>query len=213
MEDLKLKFFPLKDFAVLEGLVNLDRFAQDASQIIAARILEDVNHILITPNLRPVMADEVGETVQVIVVHMAGHDDVNRFHAELRLKLGNGVLNKTHAIVNGSSVLIDAEDIPACRTVIHEERLTAVADQGVKTRSRVNGCDQMGRNGEGLALHRQEPAAVSRVPALQFINQPGDSGVHLREGFTMRRADQSRSLFANSCQRKDGAVNSIRTAV
>src|ERR1035437_8350123 len=106
----------------------------------------------------------------MVVVHMAGHHDINGFHSILRLELRNGMLNETHSIVNGGSILVDAKAIPACRAVIHEERFAAVTDQGIKTRSGVYGSHEMGRNCDWFAIHRKEPAPVCRIPTFELRN-------------------------------------------
>ena len=214
MENLKLIFLPLEGLAVMERPVDLDGFTQDASQVVATGVLEDIHHVFVAPHLGAVMAHEMGEAVQMVVVHVAGHDDVHGFQPELRLELGNGVLNKAHAVVDGGAILVDAEDIPAGRTVIHKERLAAVTDQRVKARGGLVRSHQMGRNRVGFVIHGQGCArSVRRIPTFQLVNEVGNPGVGLVEGFAVGRADQLRPLFANPRQRKDGAVNSIGAPV
>ena len=136
------------------------------------------------------------------------------FRPNCALSCGNGVLDKAHAVVNGGAILVNVEDIPAGGTVIHKERLAAVTDQGVKARRGLVRSHQMGRNRVRFVVHGQGAARrVRRIPTFQLINEVGNPGVGLVEGFAVGRADQLRPLFTNPGQRKDGAVNSIGAPV
>src|SRR5262249_47227685 len=120
MEDLKLIFLPFENLPMPKSPIDLDRFAQRAAQVVSTRILKNVHHILVTPNLGPVVPDQVWEAVHMIIVHVAGHYHIHRLEAIARLELGKGMFHKAHAIVNGSRGDIRQDEILATGAVIHE---------------------------------------------------------------------------------------------
>ncbi len=70
VRDFEFKLFPLELLAVLERARHFERFGEDAPQVPAARIFENVHHVFVTPDLGAVTPDQVRESVHVIVVHV-----------------------------------------------------------------------------------------------------------------------------------------------
>jgi hypothetical protein len=57
MENLKLEFLPLEGVPITERPIDLNRFAQNAAEVVTARVLKNVHHILVTPDLGSVVPD------------------------------------------------------------------------------------------------------------------------------------------------------------
>ena len=57
------------------------------------------------------MALQVREAVQVIVVHVAGHRDIDRLHAEIAAQVVDRVLHEADAIVDARS----SRNVEKCR--------------------------------------------------------------------------------------------------
>src|SRR5208337_756005 len=95
------------------------------------------------------------EAVQMIIVHVAGHNHIHRLEAVARLEFGKGVFDKAHSIVNRPGEYVRSAKIGAGCTVVDKERLPAVTDQGIKTRACLIRSYEVRRNRERLVFHRE----------------------------------------------------------
>jgi hypothetical protein len=77
MDDLKFEFLPAEYLARPENSVDADRLPKDASEVEAAGMLEDLGDDIETPNLRAQSLGEMGNPVDVVVMHVAGYDDID----------------------------------------------------------------------------------------------------------------------------------------
>ena len=129
---LEFEFLPAEPLAMTESPIHFERFAENAPEVLAARVLEDVHHVLVAPDLCREMALQMGEAVQVIVVHVARHRDIDRLHAEVAAQVADRVFDEADAIIDARSIQKRREMPVRSRTVIDKHRLAAVADDGVK---------------------------------------------------------------------------------
>ena len=91
---------------------HLERLAENAAEVVTAWILEDVHHVLVAPDLRAVVADQVREAVHVVVVHVAGHRHIDGLQAVVALQLVDTVLDEADAVGGRGRALEVAEVQP-----------------------------------------------------------------------------------------------------
>jgi hypothetical protein len=186
MTDRELEFLPLEGFAISEGAIDLQRLAEDAPQIVAARVLKNVHHILVTPDLRPIVPDEVREPVDVVIMHVAGHGDFDRFEPVASSEFRKRVLHKPDAVVHGDGQQEGIEKAAAGGAVVNDHRLAAVTDQRIGSRAGLMGTDQMRSDRKGLVVDGQALAGgVGLAPSPQFPDQIRNPAIGVREGFTV----------------------------
>ena len=58
----------------------------------------DINNVLVAPDPGAVMAHQVGEAADVVVVHVAGHGHVHGLHAVGAAQVVDGVLDEADAV-------------------------------------------------------------------------------------------------------------------
>src|SRR5438093_12355960 len=63
--DLKIILFPFESFAVPKGARHLKGLAQCTTEVVAARVLKDIDHVLIAPTYGQVVACDSGDPVHV----------------------------------------------------------------------------------------------------------------------------------------------------
>src|SRR6266566_4616728 len=66
MRNLELEFLPLELLSGPKTARHLERLAEDAAEIVAAGILEDVDHVLQAPDIGPVAPLQMPEPVHVV---------------------------------------------------------------------------------------------------------------------------------------------------
>ena len=98
----------------------------------AARIFKDIDHVLIAPDLSLVVACQVREPVQVIVVHVTGHGNLYGLHAKAGLQIFNIVLHEANPICRRRGPLKIPEVKARSRAIINEHGLAAIAQDGIE---------------------------------------------------------------------------------
>ena len=186
VRDLELELFPTEFLAVTEGLRYPERFWQRAPEIVAARILKDVLHVLVAPDFGSVVPREMRKAVHVVVVHVRGHGDLDGLQSIGSFQLGYVVLDEAHAIRGRGSLLEVREMRVRRRAVVDEHRFSAVADDRVERRCRQMVCHQ-------VTAHRKRPEREHRIGAGleaivvgQFADRSCDGGVGIGNGIAVR---------------------------
>ena len=114
------------------GTVDADGLAEDAAEIARARIFQDLDHVVVRPDLGAVAARQVREAVQVVVMHVGRDGDVDALEAVPGAQGVDGVLDETDRSIGLHGIEKRLEEAPTAAAVIDEQRLAAVADDGVK---------------------------------------------------------------------------------
>ena len=213
VRDLEFELFPLNFSPCWNERDTLNGSREDAPQVPAARILENVHHVLVAPDLGAVPPDQVRESVHVIVVHVAGHDHVDGLHAVVALERVDGVFDEADAVGHRGGALEVAEVHAAGRAVVDEQRLAAVAHDGVERRGGLMVRHQVRTHREGLVLRAGRVAGLEAVVVAQPLHGFVDGAARVRHNLAVRRAQHLRLLLPQPAQREDAQVDAFAAAV
>ena len=180
VEHLEFELLPLEGLPLSQAALNIQRRGKGAAQFIGVWMFQDVGHVFITPDPGAVMLLQVRQSIDVVVVVMAGHRQVDLLHAKAVAQDVQVVLQRPQAVARLEHDIEGVHEGPARRAVVDKEGFAAVADDDPRVRASGD-VDQMRQyrvrpHVEGWRL---DPLTVRHV-----VTELGLQGQQSRSGLT-----------------------------
>ena len=181
VEDGEAVAVPGEALAFFEGAVDADRGGEQAGDVVAGRVLQDVGEVLEDPGLDAVLLLEPGQAGQVVVVVVAGDDGLDLCEAGGGLEVVQGVLDEAE---------VGGEVVPAGEAVVQEDAAAVVGQEAVDVGAGVGVGPEVGeelllRLVDGVGPDR--PDAARPQLALGLV-EVAEVGGELVEGGRRRRS-------------------------
>jgi hypothetical protein len=122
VEDVEGVALPGEALAFLEGAVDADRGGEQAGDVVAGRVLQDVGEVLEDPGLDAVLLLEPGQAGDVVVVVVAGDDGLDLLQSGGGFQIGEGMLDEAE---------VGGEVVPGGEAIVQEDAAAIVREQAV----------------------------------------------------------------------------------